>query len=136
MKVLFICSRNAARSQMAEGYLRARYGDRYEVFSAGIQESSVNPIAIRIMREIGIDISGQRSKSIQEFIGTEMDVVVILCDAGRGICPVYPWAKKTLHASFPDPGEFTGREDELLGQFRALRDRIRIWIDHEFGESR
>ncbi len=133
-KVLFICSQNAARSQMAEGYLRACYGDRYEAFSAGTRASTVNRLAIRVMMENGIDISHQRSKSIQEFHGHEMDVVVILCDTSKGICPFYPWTKETLHMTFPDPGEFTGNEEEQLHLFRSLRNRIQCWIDEQFGD--
>ena len=89
---------------MAEGYLRARYGDRYEAFSAGTVASTVSPLTVRVMAEIGIDISGQRSKDLGVFIGEEMDVVVTVCDAAAATCPMFPGAKRTIHASFPDPG--------------------------------
>jgi arsenate reductase len=103
--VLFICTHNAARSQMAEGYLRARYGDWFEAFSAGTEVSTISPYAVRVMLEIGIDISQQRSKSLDEFDGKKMDIVVTVCDNVKAACPFFPGAKKTLHMSFRDPKE-------------------------------
>jgi len=102
--VLFVCTRNAGRSQMAEGYLRARYGDRYEVFSAGTHPSAVSRKAVAAMKEIGIDISAHRSKPLDEFAGQEFDLAVTLCDHASTVCPVVPSAKETIHRSFPDPG--------------------------------
>jgi arsenate reductase len=132
-RVLFICSRNAARSQMAEGYLRARYGDRYEAFSAGTSASTVHPLAVRAMAECGIDISAQRSKDLGAFLGEEMDVVVTVCDAAQAVCPMFPGAKRTMHASFPDPASATGTEEERLAAFRSVRDEIAAWIDAALG---
>src|SRR5690606_2917169 len=86
-RILFICSHNAARSQMAEGYLRTRYGDRSEAYSAGTQVSTISSYAIRVRQEIGVDISGQRSKALKEFAGVEMDIAVIVCDAAKSACP-------------------------------------------------
>ena len=134
-KILFICTHNAARSQMAEGYLRAKYGDRYEAFSAGTEVSTVSPIAIRVMKEIGIDISQQRSKSIDEFDGEKMDVVVTVCDNAKAACPFFPGAKKTLHMSFRDPKSFAGSDEEVLAGFRTVRNEITGWIDATFGEG-
>ncbi len=132
-RVLFICTHNAGRSQMAEGYLRARYGDRYEAFSAGTVASAINPLTVRVMGEIGVDISGQRSKDLRAFIGEEMDIVVTVCDAAAAICPMLPGAKRTIHASFPDPAAATGTEEERLAFFRAVRNQITVWIDSTFG---
>jgi arsenate reductase len=101
-RVLFICTANAARSQMAEGYLRAKYGDRYEAFSAGIHPAGrVTPRAITVMQEIGIDISGHRSKPLSTFDGVPFDLAVTLCDNVHAVCPVVPSAKKTIHHGFP-----------------------------------
>jgi arsenate reductase len=132
-RVLFICSHNAARSQIAEGYLRARYGDTYEAFSAGTSASTVSPLAVRAMAEIGIDISAQRSKELGELIGEEMDVVVTVCDAAQAVCPMFPGAKQTIHASVPDPAAAIGTDDERLAVFREVRDEITAWIDVTFG---
>jgi len=132
-RVLFICTHNAARSQMAEGYLRARYGGRYEAFSAGTVAAEVHPLAVRVMAELGIEISGQRSRDLGRFIGEEMDVVVTVCDAAKIACPIFPGAKSTVHASFPDPSAATGTEEERLAVFRVVRDEIAAWIDAAFG---
>lgn len=135
-RVLFVCTQNAGRSQIAEGYLRARYGDRFEAFSAGTSPTAVSRKSVLVMNEMGIDISGHRSKSLDEFAGNEMDVVVTLCDHARGICPVYPWAKKTITKVFPDPGLLSGDDKEILNGVRNIRDQITRWIDQEFGGSR
>jgi len=102
-RVLFICTHNAARSQMAEGLLRALHGDHYEAFSAGTEPGSVNASAIRAMAEIGIDISHHRSKSLKEFFDQEFDYVVTVCDHAKESCPYFPGGKKILHQSFDDP---------------------------------
>lgn len=127
--VLFICTHNAARSQMAEGYLRGRYGDRFEAFSAGTELSSVSPYAVRVMQEIGVDISGQRSKHLREFEGSGMDVAVTVCDGAKTACPFFPGAGRNLHASFRNPKDFSGSEEEILAGFRNVRDEIIQWID-------
>ena len=129
-RVLFICTHNAARSQMAEGYLRARYGERFEAFSAGTEVSAVSPYAISVMREIGVDISGHRSKLLKEFSGVEMDVAVVVCDAAKSACPFFPWAKETIHATLRNPREFSGTDDQIRAGFREIRDEITVWIDH------
>ena len=134
-RILFICTQNAGRSQMAEGYLRARYGDRYEVFSAGTNQSRVSRKAISVMQEIGVDMSGQRSKPLVEFTGKEIDIAVTLCDNAHTVCTMFPWAKEIIHQSFPDPGNFTGTDVEIMDQVRAVRDGITRWIDERFGSS-
>jgi arsenate reductase len=134
-RVLFICTKNAGRSQMAEGYLRARYGDRYQVCSAGTHPSQVSRKAIAVMQEIGVDISNQRSKSLDEFAGRQIDYAVTLCDSARSVCPFFPWAKETIHQSFPDPGIFSGTDEEVRDQVRRVRDEIVRWIDERFGTA-
>lgn len=126
-RVLFIGTNNAARTQMAEGYLRARYGDRYEAYSAGIAPTALDPLAVQVMSEIGVDISGQRAKDIGLFDGEEMDYVISLC-AG-GICPMFPWTKETLHPDFPDPTRVTGTRDKVIAAYRRSRDEIIAWIE-------
>jgi arsenate reductase len=133
-KILFVCTHNAGRSQMAEGYVNATYGDRYLAYSAGSEPASrVNPLVIRAMQEIGIDISGAKPKLIDEFDGIEMDLLVTLCDSGT--CPLFPWAKETIHQDFPDPKGITGTEEERLAAIRAIRDAITGWIDQNLGRT-
>jgi len=128
-RVLFICTHNSARSQMAEGYLRERYGDLFEAASAGTDIRTVHPLAVLVMKEIGIDISGYRSKLIDEFFDQGADIVVTVCDSVTHACPFFPGAKTVLHAIFPDPSACTGTSDECLLQFRQVRDAIMAWID-------
>ena len=131
-KVLFICTHNASRSQMAEGFLRALKGDRYEVFSAGTEPRGVNPYAIRAMAEAGIDLHGHRSRSVDEFRDMTFDEVITVCDSARESCPVFPDGGRKRHQSFPDPSLFKGTDEEILSGFRTVRDRIRDWILGEF----
>lgn len=135
-RVLFICTANAARSQMAEGYLRARYGDRFEAFSAGTRQSKVSARAIVVMQEIGIDISGHRSKTLDAVSGMHFDLAVTLCDRARQVCPVVTAAKRTIHRGFPDPHLTPGTDDEILEGYRRVRDEITAWIDAAFGINR
>jgi len=123
-KVLFVCTGNSCRSQMAEGFLRHIAGDKYEAYSAGTHPSTLNPRATEVMREVGIDISGQRSKSLDEFLDRDMDIVITVCDHAKETCPVFPNANKTLHWSFSDPAEAGGSEEEILQVFRKIRDQI------------
>jgi arsenate reductase len=128
MRVLFLCTHNSSRSQMAEGLLRARGGARYAVFSAGTHPRGVHPLAIQVMREIGIDISataGHRAKSLDEFIEQPpMDLVVTVCDDAAEECPFFPGARRQEHWGFPDPSAVTGSEEERLAAFRSVRDAI------------
>ena len=130
-KVLFLCTHNSARSQMAEGLLNTIYGSRYEAYSAGIQPSKVNPYAVEVMKELGIDISNSRSKSIEEFRDANFDYVVTVCDNAKEACPFFP-GKKILHESFEDPAEFEGNIEETLAVFRKVRDEIKNWIQETF----
>ena len=131
-RVLFICTHNAARSQMAEGLLRALHGNRYEVFSAGTEPGRVSPYAIKVMAEIGIDIGAHRAKSLQEFLNQKFDYMVTVCDHAKESCPYFPGGKKILHQSFEDPSTLTGSEEEIIAGFRRIRDEIRRWIEEEF----
>ncbi|MFP4081983.1 MAG: arsenate reductase ArsC [Candidatus Aminicenantes bacterium] len=128
-KILFICTHNSARSQMAEGILKKLYGNRYEVYSAGTQPSSVNPLAIKVMKEIGIDISTQHSKNVGEFLERKFDYVVTVCDRAKEGCPFFPGAKHSIHKGFQDPSAVRGTEQEKLIVFRKVRDEIRNWIE-------
>ncbi|MCX7795356.1 MAG: arsenate reductase ArsC [bacterium] len=134
-RVLFICTHNSCRSQMAEGLLRYLYGDIYEAYSAGLEVTEVNPYAIKVMKELDIDISNHRSKSIEEFRGIMFDYVVTVCDSAREKCPFFP-GKKVIHKSFEDPAEFVGREDEKLEIFRKVRDEIKDWIIKTFDKNK
>jgi arsenate reductase len=127
-RVLILCTGNSARSQMAEGLLKADGGERFEVFSAGVSPSQVRPEAIEAMGEIGIDISGQRSKSIEEFAGLAFDYVITVCDNAREQCPFFPAETRRIHWSFDDPAAAEGDEQERLAVFRRVRDEIRAWL--------
>ncbi|MFX0087174.1 MAG: arsenate reductase ArsC [Candidatus Hodarchaeota archaeon] len=131
-KVLFICTHNSARSQMAEALLRSKFSDRYQVFSAGTEPSNINPYIKRVMNEIGIDISGYESKHVNLFLGEEIDLVVTLCDSAKESCPFFPGAKQYDHKNFPDPSRFTGTEEEILNRIRGIREELSKWIDQEF----
>lgn len=135
MKVLFLCTHNSARSQMAEGLLRDLHGDKFEVYSAGTEPSRVNPFAIKAMSELGIDISGHKSKSLNCFEGTQMDYVVTVCDNAKESCPTFPGAQKLIHKGFRDPSQFRGKDEEILKGFREVRDEIKTWIEKEFNDS-
>ena len=130
-RVLFLCAENACRSQMAEGFLRAMAGDRYEVASAGTVGTRVNPKAIAVMAESGIDISGHRSKPVNEFDGQLFDYVVTVCEnTGDHSCPVFRGqATKQLHWPFEDPAHATGDESKILKTFRRVRDQIQAEIE-------
>ena len=131
-KVLFLCNGNSARSQMAEGILRHRRGNDYEAFSAGIKPTSVHPMTIKVMAEIGIDISSQRSKSIDEFRDLDFDFVITVCDNAKEACPFFPKGARRIHWSFIDPAEAKGTEDARLIVFRKVRDQIMEMIKEQF----
>jgi arsenate reductase (thioredoxin) len=124
-RVLILCTGNSARSQMAEGLLRHDGGDRFAVFSAGTHPSFVRQEAIEAMREVGLDISDQRSKSVEEFLGQPFDYVITVCDNAKENCPVFPAQTERLHWSFEDPAAFVGDFATRLACFRKVRDEIR-----------
>ena len=132
-RVLFVCTHNSARSQMAEGLVRTLYPDRFEAFSAGTEPSGVNPYAIKVMGEIGVDISLHRSKHVNEFFGMDIDYVITVCDHAKQVCPFFPGGKELMHKGFEDPAAFEGNEDEKTAVFRRFRDEIRDWITEVFG---
>jgi arsenate reductase len=130
-RVLLLCTHNSARSQMAEGLLRHLAGDRFEAYSAGTEATHVRPLAIRAMDEIGIDISGQESKTLNRYLGEPFDYVITVCDEANEACPFFPGAKNRLHWSFEAPAQATGSEEERLGVFRRARDKIRERIEQD-----
>ncbi|KYC45863.1 MAG: Protein ArsC [Candidatus Methanofastidiosum methylothiophilum] len=127
-KILFICTHNSARSQLAEGLVNTLCSNKFQAFSAGSTPTNVNPYAIEALKEIGIDIKGHYSKSINEFEGQYFDYVVTVCDNARDSCPFFPGAKKYIHASFKDPSSVVGNSEEILNAFRKTRDEIKQWI--------
>jgi arsenate reductase len=134
-KVLFLCTGNSARSQMAEGYLRYTARDRFEPLSAGIEPKGLNPLAIEVMQEIGIDISHQTSKDVVSFLGQYIPYIVTVCDNARERCPIFPRTFKFLHWSFEDPAAAQGSREEKLAVFRRVRDEIAHRIDKELVPS-
>src|SRR5579863_8424187 len=130
-RVLFLCTHNSARSQMAEGLLRSLGGDSFEVFSAGTEATLVRPLAIRAMAELGIDISGQQSKTLDRFLNEPFDEVITVCDTAAEACPVFPGAAHPKHWSLEDPSQATGPEEEQLAVYRRVRDELRSYIEHE-----
>ncbi|MEN3038701.1 MAG: arsenate reductase ArsC [Candidatus Kryptonium sp.] len=128
IKVLFLCTGNSCRSQMAEGLLRHFGNDKFEVFSAGTNPSFVHPLAIEAMKEIGIDISNHRSKSVNEFIEQNFDYVITVCDRAKEACPNFPGQAKKIHWSFEDPAEARGTKEERMKVFRKVRDEIKEHI--------
>ncbi len=128
-KVLFLCTGNACRSQMAEGWARALKSDEIEVFSAGVAPCYVHPRAIRVMAEAGVDISGQYSKHVDELDGISFDYIVTLCDYAGDVCPYHPGLGKRVHRPFEDPVHARGTEEEILARFREVRDRIRRFVE-------
>ena len=143
LRVLFLCTHNSSRSQMAEGLLRARGRNCYEVFSAGTHPRAVHPLAIKVMAELGIDIgeqAGYRAKGIEEFNDVPpMDLVVTVCDEAAEECPYFPRARRQEHWGFPDPSAATGSEEERLAVFRQVRDaiaaRIEVFVRQDQEES-
>ena len=130
-RVLFLCTHNSARSQMAEGLLRHLAGDRFEVMSAGTEATHVRPLAIRAMDEIGVDISGQESKTLERYLGEPFDYVITVCDDANEACPYFPGATNRLHWSLPDPSAAKGTEEERLEVFRSVRDALRDRVQAE-----
>jgi len=125
--VLFLCTHNSARSQIAEAYLNHLYGDRYKAKSAGTHPTKINPIVIEVMAEEGFDLSHARSKSIEEFLDANFDIVVTVCDGAKEACPIFP-GDELIHRSFNDPSSLMGTEEEILAQTREIRDKIKEWI--------
>ena len=130
-RVLFLCTHNSARSQMAEGLLRQLAGERFEAMSAGTEATHVRPLAVRVMQEIGVDISHQESKTLERYLGEPFDHVITVCDEANEACPFFPGAVSRLHWSFEDPSRAEGSEEERLAVFRRVRDGIRDRVQAE-----
>jgi arsenate reductase len=134
-KILFLCTHNAARSQMAEGFVNARYHDRYEAYSAGNEPTEVHPCAIEAMAEVGIDISAQRAKSVEEFDNASFDYVVTVCADTAETCPVFPGGGEYLQHAFFDPVSAEADEQDKCRRFRQVRDQIIGWLAATFGDG-
>jgi arsenate reductase len=133
-RVLFVCTHNSARSQMAEAFLRALAGERFEVASAGTEATRVHPLAIQTMREVGIDLAGHTSKSLVSFVEQPWDYVITVCDSANERCPVFPGRTTRIHWSFDDPSQVTGTDQERLQAFRRVRDQIHARL-HQWLEN-
>ena len=135
-RVLFLCTHNSARSQMAEGLLRHLAGDRFEAHSAGTEATHIRPLAIRAMDEIGVDISGQESKTLERYFGEPFDYVITVCDDANEACPFFSGATNRLHWSLLDPSAAEGTEEERLAVFRSVRDALRDRVQAELVDGR
>jgi arsenate reductase len=132
MKILFLCSGNSCRSQMAEAFTNALRGGEFETRSAGVTPKEIDPRAVKVMAEVGIDISGQRSKDVERFIGQDWDYVVTLCDNARESCPFFPGQVRRVHRGFDDPpylAQEAASEEEALAHYRRVRDEIRSFVE-------
>jgi len=132
IKVLFVCTHNAARSQIAEAFLKSIAGDKFEVYSAGLEPTTVNPIAIEAMKEVGIDISGNKTKSVFDFYkqGKLFHYVISVCEEARQQCPIFPGLlTKNIHWNFEDPAEFQGTHEEKIEKMRKLREQIKFKVE-------
>jgi len=135
-RILFLCTGNSARSQMAEGLLRHFAGDQFEVYSAGLEPKTVNPYAIQAMQEIGLDISGHKSKSVMDYLGrVHMGTVITVCSNAEERCPIFPFSTERLYWPFEDPAAFVGTDAETLTKFREVRDqistRLKAWLQEQ-----
>ncbi len=136
MKILFLCTGNSCRSQMAEGWARALRGEVLEAYSAGVETHGLNPTAVAVMAEVGVDISGHRSKHLDSLAAVAFDVVVTVCDNARESCPFFPGAKKNVHVGFPDPPALAreaaargATEEEQRDCYRQVREQIREFVE-------
>ena len=132
--ILVLCTGNSCRSQMAEGYIRHFAANKAAVFSAGLETHGVNPKAVAVMKEDGIDISHHTSNNISEYLHKDFDIVITVCDNAKENCPYFPGTAKMIHENFPDPGKATGNEEEVMEQFRKVRNDIRDF-SKEFVDS-
>lgn len=135
LRILFLCTHNSARSQMAEGLIRHLYPDHYEAFSAGVTPTAVNQFAIQVMQEIGVDITGHTAKSINQFKGQRFDYVVTVCDKARETCPFFPRANHVMHKGFEDPSALQSSPTAMRTAFRRLRNEIQDWLEKTFGKE-
>lgn len=129
LKVLFLCTGNSCRSQMAEGWARHLKGDIIEAFSAGVNPVNVSQRAIKVMAQAGVDISNHRSKHVDELAGLDFDYVVTVCDSAKEHCPFFPNARKMIHKSFADPANASGTDEQVMAEFRRVRDEIKAFVE-------
>ena len=134
-KVLLLCTHNSCRSQMAEGIVNHYLGDRLRAYSAGTEATRVNPLAIQVLAELGIDISGHRSKTLDEFAGEKFDYVITLCSSANEQCPIFFGGVRRIHIGFDDPSRVTGTPEEILPEFRRVRDEIRSRLEEFFATN-
>ena len=132
-RILFLCTHNSCRSQMAEGLVNYYLGDRFQAFSAGTEATRINPLAIAVMAELGIDLSVHRSKTLDEYTGEQFDYVITLCGDANEKCPLFFGGVQRLHYGFEDPSRLSGSEEDVLPEFRRVRDEIKNWIIDYFG---
>jgi len=125
LKVLFLCTENACRSQMAEGLVNYDLAGQVQAWSAGVRPSRINPRAVQVMAELGIDLSRHRSKSVDDLAGEQFDLVITVCDQAQQQCPIFPGETEVMHVGFPDPARATGTEAEIMAAFRQVRDALR-----------
>ena len=130
--ILFVCTHNSARSQLAEAILRQKFGENYQVYSAGTEPTTINPYILQTLAEMGIDTSELTSKHVNTFLGKEIDLVVTVCDSAQKTCPFFPNAKQYLHKSFDDPNSFTGTAESILKDINRVKNEITAWIEEEF----
>ena len=135
MNILVLCTGNSCRSQIAEGYLRKFAGDKANIYSAGIETHGVNPRAIATMKEDGIDISKHTSNNVDEYANIDFDYIITVCDNAKEACPVFPSKAKKFHFNFPDPAKTTGTEEEIMAQFRAVREMIKDYTQNFVKEN-
>ena len=133
-KILFICTGNSARSQMAEGFVNNLFHNKYTAYSAGTDPSKVNSLAIQVMSELGIDISHHKSKSLNEMLDKEFDFIITVCDKANQTCPVFPNKANQIHIAFDDPSSIQGSDEQRLLVFRRVRDEIKEWISEFLAE--
>ena len=131
--VLFVCTHNAVRSQMAEAFLNKMYGARYSAFSAGSDPTQIDPLVRAVMNEVGIDVNGNKPKGLNVFQDYYFDYVVTVCDQANEACPYFPAGNIRIHKSFSDPSKFQGWHDDVIKEYRKIRDEIKNWIEKEFG---
>ena len=135
-KILFLCTHNSCRSQMAEGLANHFLGDRFQAFSAGTEATRVNPLAIKVLAELGIDVSSQYSKTMDEFEGEVFDHVITLCGDANEKCPLFIGGVQRVHKGFADPSRLEGSADDVVPSFRQVRDEIKEWLMNYFGETK
>jgi arsenate reductase len=132
--VLVLCTGNSCRSQLLHGYLAKELGERAAVYSAGVEVHGLNPRAVRVMAEDGVDISHHTSNHVDEYAAVPFDYVITVCDHANEVCPIFPSSAKKLHHNFPDPAKATGTEEEIMQQFRAVRDQVKAYA-HDFVQA-